>query len=275
MSAIEALLQAIPPEIANKLDPWVGRIPEILQVPDDWAHGNIHLMQVAIFGRWIASELDTKNSRYNPYNLTPRDYLLIQRGALLHDTGYKFKDILQPNEHHYGSALVAAYLHGDIQLAMGILGHSNNLLPPQTPDWVFILRSADRLAGISWTGLIRMAWFEGFRGPHMDHFQRKLFRHLQNPFWDLRHPLSEEIVVTTRLQYDPPQPPSLVADNTDYEQWPKDYCLKFIFPFLAKNGLVDKFIGITNQWSKWTHGMEEWEKPTSDAETPISYDEDG
>ena len=168
-----------------------------------------------------------------------RDLEIFHASYDVHDRGYGFVDTgqLQPSDHHLGSWLIALKMYEGFEwnkvVAKTVLLHSKDVLPRSAPIYAWILQAADRAAGMGWTGILRDAYYLGFRHPNLQVVEK-----LKAP-WEKGYPKS--IAAVQRV------------------------CYENVFPFLIKNNVVgkmvkkyldhrDQFFGLPNGKGGWKVG---------------------
>lgn len=181
---------------------------EIWEVKEDWPHGDLHAAQTMDYALVLAEKL----------GMEPKEKERLEEVASLHDTGYKLvqEGIIKAEGHHYGSYLIAR-LSLDRLAATNIFLHVADVLPEDTPLSARVLRDADRLAGMGWTGIIREAYYLGFRHVYFTIAPEEVENFL---LYDFRLPPLPE----------------------DYEASPRYFCLNHVGPYLVKNGLQEKML---------------------------------
>ena len=99
--------------------------------------------------------------------LSPVDLAKLRLAAELHDMSYGFvvSGQVPYEEHHWAAELLAYMIFRDREVAEGIWDHLFDRLYPHVALWVRLLRDADRLAGMGWSGIIREAYYLGFLAP--------------------------------------------------------------------------------------------------------------
>lgn len=146
----------VPPDILQKL---VVNCPDISQFPfeEDLAHNFPHILEV----------LSAIHHFYYDYTyIEPSQRIWATQTALYHDKGYKFvtAGLLSSEEHHFGSIYYAWKAGVDVEVLAAISMHVLDVLPPNTPAWVKLVRDADRLARVGYTGINNIISYLGFWG---------------------------------------------------------------------------------------------------------------
>ena len=179
MDAERKIKFGIPHNIHATLEPHTSNIEEILSIPLDFPHADFHTKQVRLFTHIIGRGLEDSGIETGA-TLTELDQI-----ARYHDSGYAFSrtGILHHSQHHYAGAFIASELGFSNVVIEGILHHSSDVIPEDSPFAVHIVNTADRCAGMGWTGLIRDAYYLGVRHPVMDNPDAS-----EDLLVDLRHP---------------------------------------------------------------------------------------
>jgi hypothetical protein len=246
----------------QKLQLCFENLDKIDLYPLDPMHDQRHQAQVERTALWLAEAADLGEDQ--------KDY--IRRATPLHDSGYSFVEmgILRPEEHAIGSGLIALQKTGDVQLARGIVQHSYDVLPPHITPWVLILREADRADRWGWQGVISTAYYMGFRhdlvsGPVIYQSSLDGKPEVVDEIRDIRHP--ETVSYRCRPTY-------CIADAldgnviwtwTDYEEKAADFVRGEVFPYLHRNGLLNRAHEQLEVAESWIEGVESedstWDQP--------------
>lgn len=143
---LDFLQKLIPREIYSKLAPFGVCIDKVLRISPDFAHGPLHVAEVRLIVREIGLG----------YNFSFARLEEVDQESLLHDEGYKFckLKLLENDEHHFGSAFIASCLGCNNNQILNILRHSLDR-DERAAFSPLILRVADRLAGLGWSGVLR------------------------------------------------------------------------------------------------------------------------
>lgn len=132
----------------------------------DFPHSEFHRKQVSIYSSWMALELGLGK---------PEAKTCIYAGTY-HDSGLLLarRKGLELGKHQMAS-LVVAYLTTDDLFDFGVSSlrdlseaialHSEDVLPEDAALTTRIVRDCDRVAGMGWTGIVRSAYYLGFRHP--------------------------------------------------------------------------------------------------------------
>jgi hypothetical protein len=188
----------------------------------DFPHRFHHTEQITKIGFVIAHRL----------RLPLAEMELIRAVAFLHDLGYGFSEIgvIKHYDHHLASTFIAGKLleeYPDIKaITQGILLHTRDVLPANTPSWIRVLRDADRLAGVGPSGILTDAYYLGFKHPRIVY--------PPEPFSPFEIPAY--LPVDTRWPWEP-----------NYEKESRAFCWKFVFPYLAQNYLDLKIAARTDE----------------------------
>jgi hypothetical protein len=157
-SVIERSIASIPRDVLNQITPFANRVEDLLSIPLDFPHGPLHIAEVRSLARQLCDD------RKLGANLTER----IDEEALYHDSGKVFEDLglLEHKNHNVGSWFIANSLGYPKEFSWELLVHSKDKMPEFYPWSAFILRAADRAAGMGWSGVLRDAYYVGFRHPY-------------------------------------------------------------------------------------------------------------
>jgi len=141
-------------------------IKNLLNRSLDFPHGEFHRKQVSVYSAWIARE----------FGLSDAQIKTCLYGGFFHDAGrllVEQKD--SESEKHGVASLLAVFLTTNDLFALGtssvrslseaISFHSENVLPDNAALTTRIVRDCDRVAGMGWSGIIRSAYYLGFRHP--------------------------------------------------------------------------------------------------------------
>ncbi|HLD92012.1 MAG TPA: hypothetical protein VI795_01305 [Patescibacteria group bacterium] len=177
-------LKLIPPDILTKLEPFRGRLDEVLQQQPDFSHLKYHVLDALFLLRYV-DKTSEENIRFlrrainfhdYPYpehldqnrlihDLNQPTFSRIEKALELHDLGKGFESLvgLKPNEHHFGSLFIATVVNGDPRVCEAVFHHIDDVLPKNISLEARLTRDIDRLAGSGYIGLIRLAEFAGFK----------------------------------------------------------------------------------------------------------------
>lgn len=251
----ERILYKFPDEVAARLAPHASqrRIWPFLERPQDFAHGPAHLIPMVSNTMLIAQE-----GRYTRGGeISPKDTLRLKRAALTHDTGYKLvPGVLKPEEHHYGSALIAWLLYHDEAIVEAILLHVQNIMPDETPYWMTVLQDGDRVSRMGWPMVEWVANYLGYRHPRLERLPQRTLGQTHNHLWDLRHP-RQGVRHKEEIRYG-----CWVGERgfklawTDYEWRVERFVREKIFPFLIENNLVHAMLQQCGECMSWYGGKE-------------------
>lgn len=202
-------------EAEEPLEEWVEKI-DIENIPKpDFPHSAPHVLAVRSFASVMADtcNLDTEWKEK------------IDQAAILHDIsqGYTVNGTVPIGRHNSASELIAYMLTGDKVICNLVYCHPEDDLSTygydeETMLATAILRDADQLDLSGFTGLLRAAYYWGFRHPLM--FQ------------------SSDNLLKTASLFDARC--DLNGLPNDYEFDVRDFCMKNLFPFLVETNQVDK-----------------------------------
>jgi hypothetical protein len=156
------LIREIPPGVLLRLKKGVASIDQLreaLNWTEDAPHRLAHVLDTINIYHYLAKA----------YKLDPIEANLGDRSLRLHDVGYRFSEqgILTPDEHHFGSIFVASIIDQDMRVIKAIKSHVEDVLPKDTPMWIRLVRDADRISALGFTGANRLAFYFGFRDPNL------------------------------------------------------------------------------------------------------------
>ncbi len=200
------------PEWVNNID--VNNIPQ-----PDFAHGEHHIETVRSFARVMAVR-----NRTDEYWIKT-----IDQAAKYHDIsqGYTLDDRVPIGTHQVASAVIAFILTGNKDISDLIELHSyDNILryspaiDPEAFQALRILVDADRIANMGYSGLVRSAYYWGYRDNPMQDSPNEIIKNRE--------------VCDTRVEQD--------GLSYDYEDRVRRYCLTNILPYLINNNLLEKAI---------------------------------
>lgn len=255
MTAEYGFSQRIPAEIESKLQPHLKDLDRILNLETDPFHNLLHKNQVKRNAKLIAVEI----------NLNKQELEFLMKTTDLHDEGYKFVQagILTPEEHHFGGAFIAMHTTHDEEIVKGILAHVEDVLPEDVPDWVVVLRDADRVDRLGWHGLAMEAYFMGLKHHIFDEPPPKQLT-LDGKF------IEREVLRDTRYPWDAKYGVRIVNRCldavselvwTDYEEQVAEFCQKHIFPFLLENNLFQDIRQRLHYWLNRFYGVDYYITP--------------
>jgi len=95
-----------------------------------------------------------------------------------------------------------------------------------------IVRDANKLAGLGWTGVIRDSYYHGFRHP-------------------LITKRNEEEIITDAILCDVRYP----NETDDFEKVVKQFVLRCVYPFISKNNLQSQMLETSWDWVKRYAGV--------------------
>lgn len=151
----------IPQEVVAKLSPHIQTAENVQFVlnnlQEDPPHSRAHVLEMTFNLKWAWESLHLDKS----YKTWTTDYDLALRTIRLHDKGYVFVQggILKPEEHHFGSLAIASILDNDPRVLYAILHHTDDVLPSDAPFFCRVVRDLDRLSGLGYTGINRLAYY--------------------------------------------------------------------------------------------------------------------
>ena len=210
-------------------------IQEVMLLQGDQAHKLAHVLDVlAIFN--CLAEAD---------NLDPVERDLGQRTIRLHDTGRKLveKGWLEPNEHHFGSMMIASIVDPDPRVLEGIRHHIDDILPESIELWIRLVRDADRISALGFSGANRSAWFFGFRDIRL-YAQEQEGAIRSGKLCDLRH--APEAYKCLGFSY-----PLL----EDYDLKAARYFAKKVAPYIHLSGQDRAFYDYLGVFEQRHHGL--------------------
>jgi hypothetical protein len=242
-------LYDMPARVAERLEPVLPRLNEVLKHEPDFPHQAWHT-QAVVRDAVYAARL---------YDLSREEIELTRLVAESHDEGYRLvrAGFLRPEEHHLGSYLIAKSRYSDLTIAKGALLHNQDVMPQDVPFAFILVRDIDRLQSMGWGGVIRAAYYLGFRpvGMTEDDPEKNL---KAAALFEERTPDQERTKTQTRVNNNcfPASVEELVM-KTDFERRAKIYAWNHIFPFLYQNGTLDKLGDLCSCWlMAWEEGGE-------------------
>lgn len=161
------ILAQVPPEVKDRVTPFLEShqvFREIMRLPEDPPHKRPHVIEALICLSWlwemlgVVGEFDTL-----AWDLSDRILRLHDKGYILVEQG-----IIKPEEHHWGSLLIASVVDPDPRVLYGILHHVDDILPEDAPYAVRVARDLDRVVGLGYTGVVRLAYYLGFNHPFLN-----------------------------------------------------------------------------------------------------------
>lgn len=232
----------IPTDILEYLLPYSGIANSYAKRNIDPFHNSLdaqHMKSVANWlGYWRREDFNTNR---------------LNRAIELHDQGYAFVQdgLLTLDQHHFGSAFIALALDNDVELAQGILLHVEDVLPDDTKLWMRALRDINRVDRLGWYGLLMEAYYMGFTHPILitEPLRQQAVDgepEYIDPCRDLRHPM--ETNIQTLIFWEDFRGPVERMIGSDYEHQLKGFCIRNVFPFLQKNGLVERMVARLDYW---------------------------
>lgn len=190
---------------------------EVLLWQEDLPHRLAHVLDTRFIYRVLAEDS----------GLSPIDIDLGDRALKLHDIGKKFEEqgLIVRDEHHLASAYIASFIDPDPRVLKGILHHGDDVLPSDIEPWIRLVRDADRVAALGFTGANQKAYYFGFRDPEVENmgYEEMINKGI---FCDLRFPHTYH----PKRQY-----------STDYEFRAAVYFTDKVVPYLSEKGLLRKF----------------------------------
>lgn len=203
--------------------PWVSRIIYLLDTDylpkPDWAHSTWHTEMVREYAIANASLLP----------ITDRMRQNIERASVFHDLSNPFIDLrlVSISEHHCLAEVITYLLTHDIEISALVYNHnadsSNHFVIPEGSNrYEFhlaskVLRDADQLAFMGWSGLIRKLYYKGYRDPEM--YESYASQRCSGNLFDMR-------LEDGRLPL-------------DYEWKVRRHALESLIPFIAENNLME------------------------------------
>jgi hypothetical protein len=246
-------LYGIPAPVAEKLEPLIPRINDILKHEPDFPHQNWHSQAVTRDALYAADMLD----------LDPEETRLTRLIAENHDEGYKLvmAGIINPDEHHFGSYVVAKSKYSDLTIAEGVLLHNQDVIPQDKPFPFCLVRDIDRLHFMGWGGVIRASYYLGFRPFNMtDHDPEKSMKAAS--LMEERTPDKEITKTKLRVDYCFPATANELVMQTDYERRAKIYSWLHVFPDLYRKGKLGELAGLCDHWlMAWVEGESYYKTP--------------
>lgn len=198
------------------VEPWVKNI-DVSSIPKpDFPHSLHHVETVRTFSRVMAKICGLGEYWRNT----------LDTAAIYHDIsqGYTLQEKVPLGPHNVASSVIAYMLTENQDVAELIHNHNDDNLgniAPETTEMdtaMQILRDADRLSLMGYSGLIRSAYYWGFRHKLMD----------QNP----KSVLDKMILCDSRCSDE--------GLPVDYEKKVRHFCLRNLFPFLIKTNQIDR-----------------------------------
>lgn len=184
----------------------------------DFSHSMHHIETVRNFSKVIAET----------YGLREDWKSKLDAAVTYHDIsqGYTINGLLPTNQHVISSAVIAYMFTGDVKVSNLIYHHNQDILgtslafDDERDAAKQILRDADQLSLMGYSGFIRAAYYWGFRHKSME----------DDP----------ESILDARVLCDP------VCNSDglppDYEEKVRMFTLKHLFPFLIETKQVDRAI---------------------------------
>lgn len=246
-------LYGIPASVAEKLEPILPKIDDILKYEPDFPHQKWHAQAVMRDSIYAASMFD----------LDPEETELTRLIAENHDEGYKLVNagILSPEEHHLGSYLIAKSKYSDITIAEGVLLHNQDVIPEDKPFPFRLVRDIDRLHLMGWGGVIRASFYLGFRPFGMtDNDPEKNLKVAS--LMENKTPDQERVKTEMRIDYCVPATVNEIVMQTDYERRAKIYSWLYVFPSLHQIGKLDELRDLCDHWlMAWGEGEDYYKTP--------------
>jgi len=168
------------------------------------------------FRRAVLAKPDFPHQKFHDRQVKENAFALALVMGITQERGYGFANTgqLEPSDHHLGSWLFALKMYEGFEwnkvVAKTVLLHSKDVLPRSAPVYAWILQAADRAAGMGWTGILRDAYYLGFRHPNLQVVEK------------LRSPREREY-----------------QDSIAAVQ---KVCYEDAFPFLISHGLASKMV---------------------------------
>lgn len=218
----------IPREIVERARPLLAEISTVFAWEEDFPHRRAHIIE-------MLSNLDIIRYDFPESELSPVGFWLAIRTIELHDKGYTFvkKGLIDPRNHHFISVLIADKVEDDSRVLYGILHHVDDTLPTGSPLWLRLVRDLDRVGGMGYTGMIRLAYYMGFNHPSLTREKEEEF-------------IERGILCAFGL-----------PDDEGYEENAKNFFDASVFPYLVEDdnraidfclmaqALIDRFMGDT------------------------------
>jgi hypothetical protein len=211
-------------------------VSDFLHWKSDFPHGEFHRKQVAVYANQVARQLGLPESEIKT----------CLYAGMFHDLGRnrqfveKFKG---GEDKHSVASLIGAYLirHESVDseissftaLSDAIAHHSDDVLPKDAPLTTRIVRDCDRVAGMGWSGIIRDAYYLGFRHPR---FTRKT-----------QAEVAEDISICD-------------MGNTwddNYEIKVREFVLENVLPFIMEKGKMHEMLHRCSLWIWRYTGVED------------------
>ena len=222
-------LYNIPASVAIKLEQELPKVNEFLKYKPDFPHQEWHIQGVVRDVLFAAEVM----------GLDREETELTRLVAETHDEGYKAVQagLLKPEEHHFGSYLVAKARYSE-EVALGALLHNSDVMPNGVPYAYKLVRDVDRLHFLGWGGLVRAAYYQGFRPFGMVEGDTEAAGKAAALF-ETRTPAEENAKVEVRADHCFPHPVRNYVQETDYERRVKVYAWLHVFPSLSKAGKLE------------------------------------
>ena len=149
--------------------------------------------------------------------------------------GYKFvvNGILKSEERHWGSLYIASIVDPDEMVLEAVRLHVFDILPKDTPMWIRLVRDADRIGELGFTGMNRLAHYFGFNDPDLS--SKTITEIIDSKIYcNLTPPPEAYTVLKEYLGYEP-------ATYKLYEKEAWKYFISKVAPFLKETGQLRKF----------------------------------
>jgi len=154
LSRSDFIAKNVSSELVFKVKPHLVDIEKIFAWEEDFPHRRAHIIQ---------TQADLFHIQWDFGELGPLGFYRASRILELHDKGYVLvkRGIIQPEEHHFASVMIAEKVEPDVGVLWGILHHIDDTLPQGTPLFIRVARDIDRSA-IGYPGMVRLAFYLGF-----------------------------------------------------------------------------------------------------------------
>lgn len=217
---VEAFVQAnISSDVVSNLGPLFQSAADLREVvgwKEDSAHQRAHILDTKYIFHYLAVKSKLSQEQVD----------LGLRAIDLHDTGYRFvqRGLIPLARHHEGSVFYASYVDPDPRILKAIHHHIDDVLPADIEFWIRLVRDADRISVLGYSGANRLARFWGFKDPQLDELgdeefiKRKLYCDLSAPFQ-----------------------PDGASKNPYYERNAYNYFQGRVTPYLVNNSLYQNF----------------------------------
>ncbi|MFI5240957.1 MAG: hypothetical protein ACHQUA_00830 [Microgenomates group bacterium] len=246
-------LYDVPADIAQRLEPVLKDINSHLLNQQDFPHQHWHGRLVARDAVYTARMFDLK----------PDEVELTRLIAENHDEGYRLvtAGVLKPEEHHFGSYLIAKAKYADLTIANGVLLHIEDVIPEEAPFPYSIVRNVDRLHSMGWGGFVRTAYYLGFKPFNLS--DKELAKSPKAvSLFETRTPDGENAVTETRVNHCFPATAYDQVLETDFEARAKRFAWMEIMPFLHRTGQFEKMDEILHERSMaWLEGEHYYKTP--------------